>query len=54
MPSAAPASTGTSAEKVPNSVSGMLRDQISLPRESVTVTSASVPFAGVVTTPRRR
>ncbi len=46
MPSGAPASIGTSAEKVPNSVSGMLRDQISLPRESVTETSALVPFAG--------
>ena len=54
VPSGAAASMGTSAEKVPYSVSGMLRDQTSLPRESVTVTSAGVPFAGEVTTPRRR
>jgi hypothetical protein len=54
VPSGAPASIGTSAEKVPYSVSGSVRVQISLPRASVTVTSACVPFAGVVTTPRRR
>ena len=54
VPSGAPASMGTSAEKVPYSVSGRVRDQISFPRASVTVRSACVPFAGVVTTPRRR